>query len=280
MRYVLAIAIGFLVTVGLGYAVARYGQTADFSSFVPKNQIAAAEHLVDMVRERRFDEARAAVDPSIRNADPAVLEKMAGFFPKGEAFTVRVMNWQTQWHTQVNGPTTGRTLLQLCYVLKHGGAVVASVMFARDGESLSITAVNFLPVTEQQLHANDLDLRSMNGFQTLILLAAVLLDTFAIATFVICLMGPGPRWRVRWLWAILTLFGIFKLNAVWTTGATSFVLMAFMLPPAGMVQMPAGSPWVFGLSLPVGAVLYWIVRVSRGWNRRDEPEAVAPAMQF
>jgi hypothetical protein len=88
-------------------------------------------------------------------------------------------------------------------------------------------------------------------------------------------MGPQPRWRTRWLWALASLVGVLRVNAAfWTTGQLTFVPISILFPPVGMTQIPVGTPWVFGFSLPLGAILYWVLRNNRGWGRPAAMEAV------
>jgi hypothetical protein len=182
---------------------------------------------------------------------------------------MRVTNWQTRWQKSFNkqGATTGQAFLQFRYDFPDGRAVLATFLFQRDNGKETITGINFAPLTKAQARVSKLSLTSMTGFQTVILLLAVLIDTFAIATCVLCLIGPMPSWRTRWLWALLSLVGVFRVNAVWTTGQLFFLPVSILFPPVGMTQMPVGTPWVFGFSLPVGAIVYWVFRSRRGWDK-------------
>jgi hypothetical protein len=274
MRHVLAIAIGLALTIAFGWMGVSYSKNADISGWVPKAELGAAEHVTDLIRARRTDEARAALDPRVHWDSPDAPGKMADFFPKNVPIKTRVTNWQTAWRAPINGQTSGHKLIQIHYDFPDGRSVLASFLFESAGGKETMIGINFVPLTAEHNRIGEFHLQGMSGIQAVILIAAILLETFAFATFVICLMGPQPRWRIRWLWAILTLIGVFRLNAVWwTPGQLTFVPISVLFPPVGMTQVPIGTPWVFGFSLPLGAILYWLFRTRLRWDRRaQEPD--------
>ncbi len=272
MRVLIAIAIGFLVTVAIGTMTATFEPSIDFSSAVSKDKIVASEKLVDLIRTRRFDAARAVLDPSLRNADAATLEKLASFFPKGESSTDRVTGWQKGWSRNLSGgQATELFTVQLVYVFQDDSKAIVNVTFS----GRSIVGIHILPVTVAQARESKLRITGLRPAQAMALALVVLLDTFAIAVFVLCLMGPQPGWRTRWLWAIATLVGLVRFNVVWPTGQVYFLPVSFLLPPATVTQIPIGSPWVLALTIPVGAIVYLLRRRARGWG---EPVQTRPSL--
>lgn len=280
MRVLIAIAIGFVVTIALSYGLIYYAKTANLSGLAPKEEAGAGERLVELIRTRRFAAAMEAVDPSIRQVDPAVLEKMAGFFPRGAISAPRVTNWTRKWQgTAKAGNSTFEdvALLQLTYAFDGGTGAAATIAFDEAGGRRSIIGVNIVPRTPQQMHITDFPLTGLGPSAVAILALAIAIDTLAFAAFALALMGPGPSWKTRWLWALLALLGLVRVNVVWITGQIAFLPISFMLPPMQLSQMPMGTPWVIGMSLPVGAVVYLAARAARGWGRPEEDHAAAAA---
>lgn len=269
MRYVLAIAIGLALTIAMIWGTLAVADGADFAGSVPKAALAASEHMVDLIRYRRIDEARAAFDPLAGDVPPEALARMADLFPKNAPFKIRVIGWQTNWDKSTSG-SSSRTVVQLRYGFEDGRAIVATVILV--GDTNRASGLNFGLLTREQARMGEFHLGEASPGQISLLLLAVIVDAFAFATAVICLMGPLPRWRTRWLWAFACLFGLLRLNVVWTSGQVSLLPISFLIPPVTMQQIPIGTSWVFAFSIPLGAILYWYRRSTK-WNR--PPEDVA-----
>src|SRR5882672_2515307 len=95
---VAGIVIGIALIIGAGYGVMKLVVNTDFSSFVPKDHLAAAKQLVERIRNRQYDQASAMFDPSIGAIDLTTLDQMADLFPRGRVSSVRV----TQWNSRSN----------------------------------------------------------------------------------------------------------------------------------------------------------------------------------
>jgi hypothetical protein len=87
--------------------------------------------------------------------------------------------------------------------------------------------------------------------QVAVLLVAIGLTLFEIATAIIVGMTPMPR---RWLWAVFALFGVGSFAMNWTTGAVSSNL--FYVQLIGSIQrIGLAGPWFVSVSFPVGAIV-------------------------
>ena len=62
------------------------------------------------------------------------------------------------------------------------------------------------------------------------------------------------------LWIIFILFGLGPLSLNWTTDQIGFSLLSFLLFSGSAMASSIYSPWIISVSLPVGAVLFWIFR--------------------
>jgi hypothetical protein len=273
MRVLIAIAVGLVVTIGLGYGLTAYKSDLDFSGLAPKEDVAAGERIIDLIRARQFDAVREAVDPSAGQIDTAVLEKMASVFPKGVNPKARVTACNTSHRSLADFNTGGTkaadvTVIRFAYSFPKGDGALAAVIISNAGGRHSIIGAQVAPGTAEQIHGSDFQVTGLDIRRMALLALAVAIDVLSIAAFVLCLMGPDPGWRTRWLWAAFTLVGFVRLDVVWTMGELIFLPISVMLPPATLSQVPIGTPWHLCLTLPIGALVYLGRRSREGWGLR------------
>ncbi len=123
--------------------------------------------------------------------------------------------------------------------------------------------INFYVKTElnEALAINTLSLANRSPFVIATVLGALVVPLLIWLTAVACLLMenvPG-----RWLWLPFILLGLTTLRVA-LTGAWNFQLLSFQLFGGSFVS--AGSafePWVFGVSAPLGALLFWVARLRR-----------------
>lgn len=109
--------------------------------------------------------------------------------------------------------------------------------------------------TREQLKANDFSLSGKTPIHYAVL-ASMVIVVGLIATTV----GFALR-RRRWGWAVFALFGFVGFQLNWTTGASGVQPLQFYILGAGFMRAASPfAPWVFSVSLPVGAVLFWALR--------------------
>ncbi|MBK9989586.1 MAG: hypothetical protein IPP19_02320 [Verrucomicrobia bacterium] len=113
-----------------------------------------------------------------------------------------------------------------------------------------------LPEPLQQTHA--FTFKRARLLHYAFLTAAILLPIFSILTLIVCIRTKLAR--RKWLWIVFILFGLGQLSLNWTTGQLGLSLLSFQLFSGGAMTSSIYSPWIVSVSLPVGAVLFWIFR--------------------
>jgi hypothetical protein len=91
---------------------------------------------------------------------------------------------------------------------------------------------------------------------------AVLLLSFlclSITVYALWLCLRTTTGKAKWLYSVLVLLGVGQLGVDWTTGKTSFTLLAFHLLPIWAISPPY-SPWLVYVSVPVGALIFLLRR--------------------
>lgn len=89
------------------------------------------------------------------------------------------------------------------------------------------------------------------------LLLCVVPPIVCMTAFIKCLRSRIKR---KWLWAIFVLFGLGAINLNWTTGVYMIQPAYIVFLGSGMIKDGIAAPWIFTLSLPVGAFAFLILR--------------------
>ena len=89
---------------------------------------------------------------------------------------------------------------------------------------------------------------------------AMLAAMIAVTGFIVVTVGFA-LYRRRWGWAIFSLFGVVAFQLNWGTGAWGVQLIQFYLLGSAVVRAASPfAPWIFSVSFPLGAVLFWALR--------------------
>lgn len=87
---------------------------------------------------------------------------------------------------------------------------------------------------------------------------------FLIPAFIIFTISniAKSKFEKKWLWIIVSLFGVCGIYLNWTTGVVNFSFFSFHLFGIGFTKSGNIAPWIALLSIPIGAIIYWIKRPS------------------
>lgn len=186
----------------------------------------------------------------------AQLDQIQALLPSGRPTSSRLVNYRTSMGT--NG-------LHLVGVHEHmypDHAVRAETVLYRANAQQPWQVLNFHVnvATNAELAANRRSLAEQPPNVIAFIVGTVVNPPFMLATFWAALFMKGVK--PRWLWALVSVIalGTFQMNGA--TGAIFFAPLSIQLFGASATW--SGSvydPWVFGLSLPLGALAFWLTRV-------------------
>jgi len=204
-----------------------------------------------------FETMRAGAPEDVkRQLSPAVLQNQASmdsvqslrqqFAALGVLDSAKVTNGQ---YFFASG--SARTRRVLMYELwGHRAIALAEIEILEDGAERSVNGLQIQPI-RKSLEATNGFMANAGPAQLAVLLLAIGLTLFEIATAVIVAMTPMPR---RWLWAVFALFGVGTFAMNWTTGAVSSNL--FYVQLIGSIQrVGLAGPWFISVSFPLGAIV-------------------------
>jgi hypothetical protein len=246
-QFIAVIAVTAMCNVGCSYR-------SMLDRVAPKDEVEFARERLEELRAGRLDQLEmhfdaATSNPSLRSE----LERMLSYYPSGEPRSVELIGSQVG-----RGPGWWNANLTFQYEFPDAW-MVANVFLSRtDGSNVVVKGMHLERIPDSLQHINAFSLAGKGALHYLILAAALLVVSFTIVSFVVCLRTPGLR--RKWLWALFTLVGVTGVTINWTTGRILFVTESMHLLGAGAVASSPYSPWLLTVSFPLGAVLFFAKR--------------------
>jgi hypothetical protein len=225
------------------------------------------------LRVGALDSAIALFAPAVinesftaRSAIAAISDSLRTLTPDD---SLRLIGWN------VTESTAGRAA-HLTYEVGSGTHWFLAVVDVQGSDAAArISGLHLYPRSRSLLEANAFSLGGRSIKHYIILLLVVLAAGFSIATAVIIARTRAlPR---RWAWVFVALLGAGTLTLDWTTGAISFRPAHFQLFSSGFLRMGPAAPWLFSVSVPLGAVIALLRRQSAlrsGLSRGTDGNAV------
>lgn len=238
-------------------------------------RVQQSDALYAAARAGDADALAAQTTPRIRTEINAakVAELKAATLP-GEPKEACVLLWRV--NAGLNGTQSYELVRQLNY---DDQAVVVWTVAVKQGEGPWLTdAFNLNIVSRAQADAaSGFSLKGKSPGQYLMLAGLVLFPLICLSAVVVA------AWRRRWGWMIGSLFGFSQVAVNWTTGQWGFQILYFGVLGAGAVK-GAGpfDPWIVTLSLPIPAILFWVLKRYRPKPpkvKKGKVEAVTPPPQ-
>jgi hypothetical protein len=240
---------------------------------------ACAMPKVDPAREAQADRAYELV----RRNDAAGVKAMSTPALAGQDLTGVI--WQMQAHVHASAPTRARTIswgqntvnddaaYEVVRLYTHpAGEVQATVTMLRIGDGpWQIDGLHVLRITPEVLKAYEAEVEAARFTLAGKSPAHYIVLVGTGLSVLVCLVSAAVAgWRRRWGWMVGNLFGIGKVALNWTTGALFFQPLYVALLGAGFFKgLGATDPWIFSVSLPIPALLFW----GLGKWRKKAPKA-------
>lgn len=241
------------------------------SWLVPKQEAALAQKYIEDVRLRTFDPVINAFELDYITPEmPDQLKRLAGIFPAETPRSAKLVASNT---INSNGVTTYTFTYE--YEFSRRWFLVA-IALNRSGDHLRIHGVHVWPMERSLEQINALSFVGKGPVHYIFAAAAVVVYLFWLVSVYACLFTPIVK--RKWLWVIFVLVGFGGLNLNWTNGGISYGFINIAIP-AARLWCNFYSPWIVQISLPLGAILFWLRRADL--VARTEPDlrsvAVAPA---
>lgn len=237
-------------------ALAACNQADMIQKFASPADQALAKGYLDLLRQQRFDELEKAADPSIAGSSlHASLARMATFIPPGEPSAITLVGA----HRMTSGDAS---TADLTWEYGFSGQwILMSVAVKNQGGKASITGLSVVPQPASLEAQNRFTLTGKAPLQYAVFVLAVVFPLLSLAALVVCI-----RTRLqgrKWPWILFILLGLGELSVNWTTGAWSLNALAVQLFSASAFA-PLYGAWTFAVSLPLGAIVFLVLRSKLG----------------
>lgn len=255
----------WLLAWGLTLALGGCNPQAPFDDLLPRAEAEQADQvareLLKLMAARDFAAAQALL---LRHQSPgdapvalqAQLREMAVQLPAREPTGMRIVGSHVL-------TTPAATRYDLTFEYSYGDAwVVASTVQVRQNGQLTLRNVQFQrrPQSLEAEHAFSIDDRGLPHLA--VLAATALIAVLVLVALVLCLKTPRlPR---KWLWVLFMLGGVMQLQFNWSTGEWSVRLLHLSWPVVTVFKAWPVGPVMFGLGLPLGALLFLLHRRKAG----------------
>jgi len=245
----------YATAVLFALALAGCDQQAFLQKLVSPQDQENAKAAIDDLRSRRLDDLEKRLDPSLRNEQAhAELLRMAGFFPDAEPLSETLVGARTN----ANGEATLKEMT-FEYAFPGNRWLLLMVTIREASGNRVVVGMRVIPKSKSLEEENAFHLAGKTPAQYGILTLCVIFPLLTVYAFVLLLTSSNIG--RKWLWGLFILFGIGKLALNWTTGAWQVSPLFFQLFSAS-AGASLNGPWVFGVSLPLGAIVFLLRRRS------------------
>jgi hypothetical protein len=248
-------------------AVAGCSRQAILEKMSTPEDRALGEKLVRAIQSGDNAYVDQQLQPSLRPAIAGVLPAMRQELPSGPGAQVRLAGAQVTAMADTAHGSTRRATLD--YEVDKGDRHdVVDIVIYRSAGRVEVAGLHVTRVAQPVDQVPPFELSGAPAWAYVFLALLVAAPLTCIWAFVAVLRTRGLK--LKWLWAIGCLIGIptFVLN--WGTGVMGVQPFYFQLLGAGF-SASSGGPWIFGVSLPLVAIIFLVRRAKR--RERSPAEA-------
>ncbi len=219
---------------------------------VSENDIAAAEKIYLALQKKDHTYIRLNASEQILSEDfESKIAAIALQVPEQDYINKTIVGAQRH---EFNNMANVVLSIQYTYADQY---VLANFNFHQKDSNYLILGINIQPsaVSLAEHHAFTFKGKGLVHFVILLYFIAVLV--FTVWTFNECRKFKPLKHRKKWLFFILLGLGNLQIN--WTTGQIFLQVIYIQLFSLSFTTGPY-SPWVFGVSLPIGAIMFWMFK--------------------
>lgn len=238
--------------LSFSFAGCSYEEMAE--KFTPKAESEFAKNILEKARQGQFSALKASFHPKLlEKADDASLMQVVQYFPEGEPLNIELIGSRTS----TSGENwSGNFTFE--YQFPEGWALAVANVARENGSDLLVTGLHVYRTEKSQREINAFSLSKKTAKHYLVLFGAVAVPIFIVVTLIYAIRTPIPK--RKWLWVIFILVGIGSIGLNWTTGQLTVQPISVQLLGASVFAAGPHAPMVLGISIPVGAIMFWFRR--------------------
>lgn len=244
-----------------------------FEEMLPKQQVAQAEQMLELLTNKDFVALKAQFDPEfVGPTFDSDLQNMRALLPDGKPLSTKTVGSFTQ---QFNNEWTSYNI-SFEQQFPDRWALVAVQLREKNG-ALKLIGMNVKPLAQSLESAAAFNFAGKGAAHYLVLALAVLVPVFVVFTLVVCYRTPMAK--RKWLWMLFIAFGVTRLVFDWSTGGWGWQPLGFNLLGAGFVRAGPYAPYILSLGFPLGALVFWFRRRSFLHKAATVPVVAPPPEQ-
>jgi len=219
---------------------------------VPEETNKFARTYIDILRKGDIEKAEELLDPQVMNfRTQSDLQQCIDYLNKGEPIAIELVGVNIR---RINGIKR----YYLSYQLQFQNTLLLAnftVVEMSGSNQIFSYHVSTLSKSLEEINAFTFSGKSFRHY--IVLLVAAGTPIFIIYTIVLCVRTKMKR---KWLWIIFMLFGVGNYSLYWTSGNMVFQPFTIMLFSAGFSKSGFYGPWIFTISVPIGALVFILMR--------------------
>lgn len=163
-----------------------------------------------------------------------------------------------------NGVRFDSVTLQLKFSEEY---ILYSFVATKEGTQYRLYRTNFNKIEGSLKEINKFDFNNTGLIHYVVLVLGVVFFVFSVYTAAVCFSSNKKR---RVLWSIFALSGIAKFILVWNTGEWNISLLNINIPTFLISRAGSVASFVFSISFPLGAILYWAFKHNKNEEVKSE----------
>lgn len=244
MKYILSL-IAALFIAGCSYEDVK-------ESIIPKEESSFAKDYLDQLRLKNYEYIMSQMHPELlEKVTTEELDKLSGFFPKGEPKSTEIMGSNVR---EFNGVWSANFSFESQF---NDGWSISSVSMTKKDEKILVTGVNVYQTSESQKVINAFSNAELSFSKLLILALTFITPIFMLITCVFVYRTPIEK---KWRWYILSFVGFGTMTMNWTTGQIVTKIATIKLLGFGASAASEFAPIILTFTVPIGAIVFWFKR--------------------
>jgi hypothetical protein len=244
-RYSLAIIVIGLLLAG-----------CDQKALVPKDDDAFARRFLDAIRTGDYAAADQMLVPSLRGSKSEKgLREVNHVLAHGEPVSVEIIGCNV--FTKLSSQGTTRTTNVSYQIHFPDSWAAGNIAVGHQGGMTAIVDSHFQSIPDSLEILNRFTFSGKSSMHYLVFAICIAIPLLILVALIICIRS---RIRRKWLWIIFILLGFVQFRFDWSTGHFDVQPLSFELLGAGFFRTSPYAPWILGFAIPVGALLFLILR--------------------
>jgi hypothetical protein len=201
-------------------------------------------------------------------ADPSIFDQMAALFPSTPPRSVAVVSLRTLRSVTPSDEAVRRVNVSLQYEFEDKWLLANVVWRETASDDKAIEGMHVQPLAKSLQEINSFQWQGKRIANYVVLVLAIALPLFSMATLIVCIRTPLPRKR-KILWCLGILIGVGQIGVNWTSGAIFINPLYIQFVSAGWLRAGPFAPHLISISVPLFAMLF-LLRRHQGELGRDE----------